>query len=411
MTFKKIISAFAALSISVMCAVFSVTPASAVGPSASISPNTFPTSSTTAAFTVTVPSTGSAISNWMEIYVSFSNTSNVSWPVALNTCTMGAPQALSTCGIQSISIGGSTVSDAVVKKMGDMISISRPLIGQTQQFFTNNTSNEVIISVASGVFTTPGTAGTNYQASVMYNGQSAPSITPAAVSLTSASQTVTFNANGGSGTPVTQSASSQTALTSNSYTKAGFTFGGWASSQANANAGTVAYANGANYAFTSSTTLYAIWTANGSGGGGSSASANMTINASTGSLVAGSSVAIVASGLQASAPYTVTVQSTPQTIGTGTASSGSVNTSVTIPSGLEAGWHTLTFTSTAADGSAVESKLYFRISASGMLLESTSAIPAALANTGNNMATPLALAGGLVLGGFALMLIRRRLVK
>lgn len=410
MTFKKILSAIAAISISVMGVVISAAPASAVGPSASISPASFSVSSTTPAFTLTVPSTGAAIGNWMEIYVSFSSTSNVGWTVALNTCTMGAPQALSTCGIQSISIGGTTVSDAVVKKMGNMVSISRPMSGQTQQFFTNATSNEVIISVGTGVFNTPGTAGTNYQASVMYNGQSAPSITAAPVSLTASTKTVTFDANGGSGTAVTQTASSQTALTSNTYTKAGYTFGGWASSLSNANAGTVAYADGANYAFSSSTTLFAIWNANG-GGGGSSAAANMTLNASTGSLVAGSSVAIVASGLQTSAPYTVTVQSTPQTIGTGTASSGSVNTSVTIPTGLEAGWHTLTFTSTAADGSAVESKLYFQISASGTLLQSTSTIPAALANTGTDVATPLGVAGALLIAGAALVLIRRRLVK
>lgn len=98
------------------------------------------------------------------------------------------------------------------------------------------------------------------------------------------SQTVTFNANGGSGMMNPQTASTSTALTTNAFTKDGYTFGGWATSQANATAGTVAYADGASYPFTSSETLYAIWTANGSGGdsGGSGASSGSDSLAATG---------------------------------------------------------------------------------------------------------------------------------
>ena len=74
----------------------------------------------------------------------------------------------------------------------------------------------------------------------------------------SSSYTVTFNNNGGSGTMTAQSASSATNLTANTFTNAGYTFGGW-STTAN---GSLAYANSASYPFSSSTTLYAIWTAN-----------------------------------------------------------------------------------------------------------------------------------------------------
>ena len=140
----------------------------------------------------------------------------------------------------------------------------------------------------------------------------------------------------------------------------------------------------------------------------SSTSAALTINAATGSTVAGSSVAIQASGLQSTAAYTVTVQSTPQVIGSGNAVGGAVNSSVTIPAGLEAGWHTLTFTSTAADGSAVVSKVYFQVSASGTLLATTSTIPAALANTGFDAAPYLASGVLLALAGAVLLLIARR---
>ena len=72
--------------------------------------------------------------------------------------------------------------------------------------------------------------------------------------------TVTFNNNGGSGTMTAQTASSATNLSANSFTNTGYTFGGW-STTAN---GSLAYANSASYPFTSSTTLYAIWTANSS---------------------------------------------------------------------------------------------------------------------------------------------------
>ena len=228
-----------------------------------------------------------------------------------------------------------------------------------------------------------------------------------AVSNPPAGATVTFDANGGTGSMTNQTASAGTALTANSFTRTGYTFSGW---NTVANGSGTAYANSStSYPFTSNGTLYAQWTANG--GGGSSASANLTLNATTGQLVAGSTVAVAASGLQTSAPYTVVVQSTPQTIGSGNATSGAVNTSVTLPSGLEAGWHTLTFNSTASDGSTITSVTYFKVSASGTLLATSSTIPAELANTGVNPATGISLlVGGLSLAlvGAEMFIIARR---
>jgi CshA-type fibril repeat protein len=120
--------------------------------------------------------------------------------------------------------------------------------------------------------------------------------TPVVVSFNIASSgspsyTVTFNNNGGSGTMTAQSASSATNLTANTFTNTGYTFGGW-STTAN---GSLAYANSASYAFTSSTTLYAIWTAvttytvtfNNNGGSGTmtaqsaSSATNLTANTFT----------------------------------------------------------------------------------------------------------------------------------
>jgi hypothetical protein len=74
------------------------------------------------------------------------------------------------------------------------------------------------------------------------------------------SYTVTFNANTGTGTMAAQTVNYNvaTALTSNAFTKVGYTFAGW---NTVAVGGGTAYANNASYPFTSSTTLYAQWTA------------------------------------------------------------------------------------------------------------------------------------------------------
>ena len=68
---------------------------------------------------------------------------------------------------------------------------------------------------------------------------------------------VTFLANGGSGSMSAQSAISASALTTNTFTKASSTFAGWATTAS----GSVAYANGAQYSFAANLTLYALWTA------------------------------------------------------------------------------------------------------------------------------------------------------
>ena len=78
-----------------------------------------------------------------------------------------------------------------------------------------------------------------------------------------AQRTVTFDVNGGSGSMSSQSATTTQSLTSNTLTKSGYTFAGWATSQVLANAGTVAYADAASYDFINdgTRTLYAVWTA------------------------------------------------------------------------------------------------------------------------------------------------------
>lgn len=72
---------------------------------------------------------------------------------------------------------------------------------------------------------------------------------------------VTYNANGGTGAPGTQTKYYGTTLTLSSTKpkRTGYTFKGWATS---ASSSTVAYKEGANYSSNAAITLYAVWQAN-----------------------------------------------------------------------------------------------------------------------------------------------------
>jgi uncharacterized repeat protein (TIGR02543 family) len=76
------------------------------------------------------------------------------------------------------------------------------------------------------------------------------------LSVTGVVSTVTFDANGGAGSMPAQSDSAPTALALKTFTRANYTFVDW---NTVAGGSGVAYANGAVFPFSSSTTLYAQW--------------------------------------------------------------------------------------------------------------------------------------------------------
>ena len=126
------------------------------------------------------------------------------------------------------------------------------------------------------------------------------------------------------------------------------------------------------------------------------------IEASVGQPVAGAKVNVIVSGLKEGAAWDVTVRSTPIIVGSGTiAFGGQLAQTVTIPAGLAAGSHSITVTSTRADGSVFSSVLYFTVSASGTLV-SVSATGPQLAATGADLMVPSLFAGGLLVAGLAL---------
>ena len=106
--------------------------------------------------------------------------------------------------------------------------------------------------------------------------------------------TVTFNANGGSGIMANETIATgnSAALTANAFTRTGYSFSGWNTDAGGAGTG---YANGQNYVMSSaSVTLYAQWTAiaytvtyNGNDSSGGSAPSSVTQNYNTTFTVAG----------------------------------------------------------------------------------------------------------------------------
>ncbi len=77
------------------------------------------------------------------------------------------------------------------------------------------------------------------------------------IEISPLNHTVTFEANGGTGTMDPQVANAPTALTLNSFTWTGYTFSGWNTA---ANGSGTAYTDGETYSFAADLTLFAQWT-------------------------------------------------------------------------------------------------------------------------------------------------------
>ena len=186
--------------------------------------------------------------------------------------------------------------------------------------------------------------------------------------VTPTNYTVTFNANGGSGTMVNETSGSAAYLSANSYTRSGYIFNGWNTSS---NGSGTSYAGGVSYPFTSSVTLYAQWMAayavtfNSNGGTGSmnnetnTASADLSTNSFTrsGYNFAGWNTSSNGSGTsyadEASYPFTssvtlyaqwsvvvapvITLQPANETLGIG--SIASFTAAATGPSGTSVQWY------------------------------------------------------------------------
>jgi hypothetical protein len=120
--------------------------------------------------------------------------------------------------------------------------------------------------------------------------------------------------------------------------------------------------------------------------GGSGFALDLDLALEVGDTVAGADVNVSASGLQPATSWDLVLRSTPITLDFGTVGDGgSVASTVTIPAGLEPGWHTLTLTGTGADGKTYQRVASFLIAADGTLGEAViygEVTEVALADTG-----------------------------
>lgn len=145
-----------------------------------------------------------------------------------------------------------------------------------------STTNQVFIAEFNktynkGTSATTGHASANYSSIEYAGGSGSVSVSFQIPALPS--YTVSYNANGGSGAPSSQSKTygSTITLSSSKPIKSGFTFLGWGTSQSDTS---VDYNPGAKYSANANITLYAIWTANYvvsyNANGGSNAPTNQT---------------------------------------------------------------------------------------------------------------------------------------
>jgi LPXTG-motif cell wall-anchored protein len=213
-------------------------------------------------------------------------------------------------------------------------------------------------------------------------------------------RTVTFNANGGSGSMDAQSSASAAELTLSTISRSGHGFTGWNTS---ADGTGTAYAVDATFPFTENTTLYAQWRTLPS-----APVAEIEIQVPVGSAIADAPVLLEIDGLLDRSGYTVTVYSTPQIIDQGTIWSGRLNTTVRIPGNLEAGWHRLVIEGTAADGTPWTEENFFEVSPTGILLETSEDNPADLASTGSDSLFPALAAMLLILLGVVFLYGRKK---
>ena len=132
---------------------------------------------------------------------------------------------------------------------GTLASCIQTLDIPTSQLLTLTLDDSVFVDVTDLV------AGNTYFFQVKTSGTNGVSI--GVVLDFSTGYSVTFLANGGSGSMNAQSGTAAAALTANSFSKSGSTFAGWSLTSG----GSVAYADGASYDFSANLTLYALWSA------------------------------------------------------------------------------------------------------------------------------------------------------
>jgi uncharacterized repeat protein (TIGR02543 family) len=227
---------------------------------------------------ITLPATGQTYAVGQVITTGFScsdptgpgiatclDSNGATSPGALVTATPGTFTYTVTASSSDTQTGTASITYIVAADPTAVITL--PATGQTYAvaitvvnntgavtFVTTESSNGLRVSSA-GVFTTTGAL---VAGSYTVSGTAIGNTGSWTYTLTVSKRTVTviFNANGGKGTMAAQRDSTRKALTTNRFTRAGYSFTKWNTA---ANGSGVSFANGATYSFKSKTTLYAQW--------------------------------------------------------------------------------------------------------------------------------------------------------
>ena len=121
-----------------------------------------------------------------------------------------------------------------------------------------------------------------------------------------ATETVTFNSNGGSGTMTAQTASSATNLRTNSFSRSGYEFAGW---NTLADGTGTAYTQSESYSFAASITLYAQWSVASPEAGSASTGIFLYLAGREGSPAEGSAVYYGSVSIKPNTTYILSIQS------------------------------------------------------------------------------------------------------
>ncbi|AXE53856.1 hypothetical protein [Aurantimicrobium sp. MWH-Uga1] len=110
--------------------------------------------------------------------------------------------------------------------------------------------------------------------------------------------------------------------------------------------------------------------------GSATTTMSLTLDVAIGNAITNAPVDYATTGLQPGAVWNLVLRSTPQTLASGNIGSlGAVVGSTAIPSGLSAGWHSLTLSGTSINGGLVSTAVWFEVSATGTLLASQTTEP------------------------------------
>jgi uncharacterized repeat protein (TIGR02543 family) len=225
------------------------------------------------------PSSGSTTGGWYAgndigfLGSGSASNGNATWRLQNNTnsqitgfsLSLKAKMYKSNSGTPSVLVYYSTNATGIIPPQGatGFTAISSLTIGDVSTFSsTVNTAGVTLTTSPSNNISGLTIANSNYiYIRFIFSGGSNSdlfsiddiTITPI---LAVTTYSVTFDKNGGSGSMSNQTASVATALSSNLFTRSGYSFVGWNTA---ANGSGTSYSDGASYSFTSNVTLYAQW--------------------------------------------------------------------------------------------------------------------------------------------------------